>query len=67
MIYLNLFIGNYSLSGHAAPLLRTLLIDTSKKIPNPDPAEVTQGRPTVFDTWVKNIPDKVHANQPKYI
>jgi len=42
-------------------MLKKLLIESSKLVPNPNPAEVAAGRETVFHTWVKYEPD---ANNP---
>jgi N-acetylated-alpha-linked acidic dipeptidase len=60
--YLNFqFSGNQTFRGSAYPMLKQLLIDSSKLVPNPNPAEVADGRETVFQTWVKYQPD---ANNP---
>ena len=58
-------LGNYSLRGLSAPLIRRLLVESSKKIPNPSPSEVDNGRQTVYDTWYYRIPDPKHPEQPK--
>ena len=58
-------LGNYSLRGNAVPLLRSVFVESSKKIPNPNPAEVASGRTTLFDTWVEKFPDKIHSGQPE--
>jgi hypothetical protein len=55
------FPGNQTFRGSAYPMLKQLLIDSSKLVPNPNPAEVADGRETVFQTWVKYQPD---ANNP---
>ena len=40
------------------------------QIPNPNPSEVEQGRPTVYDTWARNMPqigeDGEPTGLPKY-
>ena len=59
-------IGNYSLYGAATPILHSLLRKAAKKIVNPDPSEVKQGRTTVYDTWKLNNPDPGNHKQPKY-
>lgn len=50
--------------GKAAPLLRNLLLESSKKIPNPNPDEVDKGRPTVYDTWLHNNYDYDRPDEP---
>lgn len=66
--YLNVDIaveGNYSLWGSGAPLMNKVYLESSKKIANPNAAEVNDGRPTVFDTWVHRYPDANHPNKPR--
>lgn len=58
-------IGNQTLYANAFPTLRKLIIDSSKLIPNPNPAEVLAGRKTVFDTWLMNNPDPNNNKQPR--
>jgi len=41
------------------------MVESSKKIPNPNANEVTNGRETVFDTWAANYPDEELSGQPK--
>ncbi len=57
--------GNHSLYATAAPLLRTLLVESSKKIANPNAAEVANGKKTIFDTWAVSFPDNQVQGQPK--
>lgn len=57
--------GNYSLWGSGAPLMNKVYLESSKKIANPNTAEVNEGRPTVFDTWVHRYPDANHPNKPR--
>ena len=57
--------GTYSLYGSAAPLLRTVLADSSKKIPNPNATEVASGHKSIYDTWVKSFPDSDNNQYPK--
>ena len=52
--------------GMAAPLMHELFVESSKKIPNPNPSEVANGRSTVFDTWIKSYPDEAHPGYPRY-
>ena len=56
--------GNFTLAGSATPLLQNLLIDVSKRVPNPDASEVALGRSTVFDTWLYNSPDSANPGRP---
>lgn len=51
--------------GMAAPLMHELFVESSKRIPNPNPNEVANGRSTVFDTWIKSYPDAIHPGYPK--
>ena len=37
-------------------MLKQLLFESAKLIPNPNPAEVQEGRKTVYDTWLKYAP-----------
>ncbi|KAG0432967.1 hypothetical protein HPB47_020355 [Ixodes persulcatus] len=57
--YLNVDIsvqGNGTLEVSSTPLLGQLMWDTTKKVANPDEAEVHRGRSTVFDTWLSHSP-----------
>lgn len=65
--YLNVDVavgGNQTLRGSAYPMLKKLLIESSKLVPNPNAAEIAAGRKTVFDTWAKNSPDANNPGQP---
>lgn len=66
LIYLLNFTGNYSLRPLAAPLMHKVVIESSKKVPNPNPEEMASGRTTIFDTWNASFPDPVHPGLPKY-
>lgn len=57
-------LGNYSVWGKGAPLVRNLLLESSKKIPNPSQSEVANGRTTVYDTWLYRYPDAQHPGNP---
>ncbi|XP_068200575.1 putative N-acetylated-alpha-linked acidic dipeptidase [Palaemon carinicauda] len=57
--------GNYTLRTKSAPLLYDLVFEGTKKIPNPNPEEVAEGRPTVYDTWALRRPDPVQPGLPK--
>ncbi|CAN7937794.1 unnamed protein product [Ixodes hexagonus] len=57
--YLNVDIavqGNGSLEVSSTPMLGQLIWDTTKKVANPDEAEMHHGRSTVFDTWLSHSP-----------
>lgn len=45
-------------------MLKKLLVESSKLVPNPNKAEIAAGRTTVFDTWAKNAPDANNPGQP---
>ncbi|KAK3712657.1 hypothetical protein RRG08_058560 [Elysia crispata] len=52
--YLNIDIalrGNDTLRVGAAPLMHSLVYEASRKVRNPNPAEIQAGRATVYDTW----------------
>ena len=34
------------------------------KIPNPNPAEVTAGRTSVYDTWLEQLPELDSSGSP---
>ncbi|KAK8766235.1 hypothetical protein V5799_006983 [Amblyomma americanum] len=48
--------GNGTLEVSASPLLAHLVWESSKKVPNPDKSEISDGRASVFDTWLVNSP-----------
>lgn len=50
--------GNYSLRGRSLPLLKDLLYEVTKSVPNPDENEIRNGRPTIYDTWSNRVPEK---------
>ncbi|CAL4210621.1 unnamed protein product, partial [Meganyctiphanes norvegica] len=56
--------GNYTLRTKSAPLLYDIVFEATKKIPNPDPAEVEAGRLTVYDTWALKRPDPKNPKVP---
>ena len=57
-------LGNYSIWGKAAPLLNSVFRESSKKVPNPNPMEVAEGRSTVYDTWAYRYPDPDFPTRP---
>jgi hypothetical protein len=61
-----LLIGNQSLAGSGFPTLQKLMKDSAQLVPNPNPLEVTAGRPTVYDTWAFYAPHPDKPGQPKY-
>ena len=46
--------------------MRRLLVDSSKRVANPNPSEVAAGKRTVFDTWAAAYPDANHPGEPRY-
>lgn len=67
--YLNVdmvFEGMYSFTSRASPLLYGTVIKATQKVPNPDSAEVSSGRPYLFDTWLHRHPDPLHKGRPKF-
>ncbi|XP_041370396.1 putative N-acetylated-alpha-linked acidic dipeptidase [Gigantopelta aegis] len=65
--YLNIDIavqGNYTLRATGTPLLIRAMFDATKKVPNPNESEKAAGRPSVYDTWFKNIPWKDKNKKP---
>ncbi|CAG0891741.1 unnamed protein product [Darwinula stevensoni] len=50
--------GNKTLRAIGSPLSFQSLYSTTKKVGNPNPEEVKDGRPTVFDTWLHNSPSE---------
>lgn len=47
--------------------MNNVYLESAKKVPNPDPKEVENGRKTVYDTWLKRYPDLAHPDKPRYI
>lgn len=59
--YLNVDVaveGNYTFRSLSTPILSTALYEAAKQIPNPNPAEVAQGREFVYDTWLYTSADE---------
>lgn len=56
--------GNYSLRALGTPLLYHSTYEAAKKVPNPNAAEESAGRKTVYDTWKHSFPKKGDANLP---
>ncbi|PVD26812.1 hypothetical protein C0Q70_14491 [Pomacea canaliculata] len=46
---------NFSLYALGTPLMYRALYEATKKVPNPSEEEVSQNRPTVYDTWVHSF------------
>lgn len=57
-------LGNTTFRAHGTPNLRSVLYDVAKKIANPDQNEISQNRPTVYDTWKLKYADEyeLHLN-----
>ncbi|XP_059147924.1 putative N-acetylated-alpha-linked acidic dipeptidase [Physella acuta] len=49
--------GNDTIKVAATPLMRNVVMDACKKVPNPNPNEVKAGRRSIYDTWVHVTPD----------
>ncbi|CAL4059730.1 unnamed protein product [Meganyctiphanes norvegica] len=67
--YLNVdmvFESNFSFIGMAVPLLYDVLENAAKLVPNPDPNEISEGRNTLYDTWIYQHPDPLHPGRPKF-
>nr|XP_022328754.1 N-acetylated-alpha-linked acidic dipeptidase 2-like [Crassostrea virginica] len=67
VVYINVDIavtGNHTLSGGATPLVHSALYEATKNVPNPNPAQVSQGIRTVYDNW-KIATAKEGATKPK--
>ncbi|XP_018020759.1 putative N-acetylated-alpha-linked acidic dipeptidase [Hyalella azteca] len=65
--YLNIdqaFNGNYTFRAQASPLLRDIIYNATKEVPNPDPAEVAAGRTSVYDTWLHRLADLDDLTRP---
>ncbi|KAH9494444.1 Glutamate carboxypeptidase 2 [Bulinus truncatus] len=55
VVYINVDIavyGNDTLKVSSTPLMHNIIYEASKKVPNPNPEEIKQGRKTVYDTWL---------------
>ena len=65
--YINIDIavqGNDTFRALACPSLNQLLFNSTKSVQNPNYNEIMKGRPTVYDTWLHNIPDKTNRSVP---
>lgn len=38
------------------PMLHDVIFEMAKLVPNPDPSEVSEGRPSMYDTWLQRYP-----------
>jgi hypothetical protein len=56
--------GNETIWAKTVPLLKKALFSAAAKVANPNPNEVEQGRKTVFDTWLHQMPDKKNPSEP---
>ncbi|CAL1542368.1 unnamed protein product [Lymnaea stagnalis] len=56
--------GNDTLKTGATPLMYNIVYEASKKVPNPNPNEVKEGRKTVYDTWLHVTPDDKDKGNP---
>uniref|UniRef100_H2Z1S5 glutamate carboxypeptidase II n=1 Tax=Ciona savignyi TaxID=51511 RepID=H2Z1S5_CIOSA len=48
--------GNFSFSANGVASLSQAVFDAAKTVPNPNPSEISSGRPTVYDTWKSIYP-----------
>uniref|UniRef100_F6ZAX9 Glutamate carboxypeptidase 2 n=1 Tax=Ciona intestinalis TaxID=7719 RepID=F6ZAX9_CIOIN len=48
--------GNFSLAANGVASLNQVVFDSTKLVSNPNPAEVSEGRSTVYDTWKHRSP-----------
>ena len=58
-------LGNYTLRSDSVPSMYKLIRESARKVPNPNPDEVSECRTTVYDTWLKTSPDLNNATQPR--
>ena len=66
--YLNIDVavgGNDTFQSLSTPSLNQLLYDITKTVKNPSSAEIAQGRATVYDTWLHNLPDPNEPTVPQ--
>lgn len=70
--YLNVDIGvqgRHALRARALPMLKQLVFDAAKRVPNPDDDEREKGRKTVYDTWAlrysEKYPNKTATGKPR--
>jgi len=65
--YLNvdLIYGNASFSANTVPTMYDVVVETAKKIPNPLKSEISEGRKTVYDTWLHTNPGDIE-DRPDY-
>ncbi|CAL1543996.1 unnamed protein product [Lymnaea stagnalis] len=54
--------GNNTLRVSSTPLMYNIVYEASKKVPNPNTAEIQAGRKTVYDTWLQVTPQTDHEN-----
>jgi len=58
-------LGNHTFRGAGVYSLSDLVFEASKTVDNPDPAEIADGRKTVYDTWIANQPSSRFSSRPR--
>jgi hypothetical protein len=48
--------GNFTFRALGTPMIFKSLYDATKKVPNPNATEVSEGRTSVYDTWKMTTP-----------
>jgi hypothetical protein len=43
--------------------MHQVVMDSAKRVPNPDPAQIALGRTSIFDTWLATYPDSLHPDE----
>ena len=49
--------GNYTLQARGVNSFRDVVYEATKIVDNPDDAEVAEGRPKLYDSWLSRQPD----------
>lgn len=61
------FPGNYTFWANGTPLVSNAVIQSTKKIPNPNTTEIVKGKATVYDKWRATKPSKQSYDRPEYV
>lgn len=46
----------------AVPILHDVIFEIAKLVPNPDPSEVSEGRTSIYDTWLARYNDSASSH-----
>ncbi|CAG0904648.1 unnamed protein product, partial [Darwinula stevensoni] len=68
VVYLNVDMsldGNDTLRAMGVPLMYSSLYDAARRVGNPNPNEIAEGRKTVFDTWLHYYKSDEDPNLPQ--